>query len=235
MATPRRSSKQQPGAQPSSRPRSVSIFVSPLGSPSAASEDAASLLGMENVADGEVAPTSPNTTSPALALTPSSSSTASSPTTADGSESSGGSTPDSGGGKPGSCTVSGDANGAFRELFEACRNGNVSRVKKLVDAGNVNAKDLAGRKSTPLHFAAGFGRKDVVDHLLQTGANVHARDDGGLIPLHNACSFGHSEVVSLLLRQGADPNARDNWNYTPIHEAAIKGKIDVCIGNKEKN
>uniref|UniRef100_A0A3Q4B770 Poly [ADP-ribose] polymerase n=1 Tax=Mola mola TaxID=94237 RepID=A0A3Q4B770_MOLML len=74
-----------------------------------------------------------------------------------------------------------------------------------------------------------FGRKDVVEHLLQTGANVHARDDGGLIPLHNACSFGHAEVVSLLLCQGADPNARDNWNYTPLHEAAIKGKIDVCI------
>lgn len=83
-----------------------------------------------------------------------------------------------------------------------------------------------------MHFnpVSGFGRKDVVEHLLQTGANVHARDDGGLIPLHNACSFGHAEVVSLLLCQGADPNARDNWNYTPLHEAAIKGKIDVCIG-----
>uniref|UniRef100_A0A8C8DXS0 Poly [ADP-ribose] polymerase n=1 Tax=Oryzias sinensis TaxID=183150 RepID=A0A8C8DXS0_9TELE len=119
--------------------------------------------------------------------------------------------------------------GALRELFEACRNGDVSRVKRLVDTVNVNAKDMAGRKSTPLHFAAGFGRKDVVEHLLQTGANVHARDDGGLIPLHNACSFGHAEVVSLLLCQGADPNARDNWNYTPLHESAIKGKIDVCI------
>uniref|UniRef100_A0A673HVR5 NAD(+) ADP-ribosyltransferase n=1 Tax=Sinocyclocheilus rhinocerous TaxID=307959 RepID=A0A673HVR5_9TELE len=116
-----------------------------------------------------------------------------------------------------------------KELFEACRNGDVSRVKRLVDSVNVNAKDMAGRKSTPLHFAAGFGRRDVVEHLLQTGANVHSRDDGGLIPLHNACSFGHAEVVSLLLCSGADPNARDNWNYTPLHEAAIKGKIDVCI------
>ncbi len=80
------------------------------------------------------------------------------------------------------------------------------------------------------YFLAGFGRKDVVEHLLQNGANVHARDDGGLIPLHNACSFGHAEVVSLMLCQGADSNARDNWNYTPLHEAAIKGKIDVCIG-----
>lgn len=78
---------------------------------------------------------------------------------------------------------------------------------------------------------SGFGRRDVVEYLLQSGANVHARDDGGLIPLHNACSFGHAEVVNLLLRHGADPNARDNWNYTPLHEAAIKGKIDVCIGN----
>ena len=69
-----------------------------------------------------------------------------------------------------------------------------------------------------------------MDHLLQLGASVHARDDGGLIPLHNAGSFGHAEVVALLLRAGADPNARDNWNYTPLHEAAIKGKTDVCIG-----
>ncbi|XP_059803541.1 poly [ADP-ribose] polymerase tankyrase-2 isoform X3 [Hypanus sabinus] len=116
-----------------------------------------------------------------------------------------------------------------RELFEGCRNGDVARVKKLLKADNVNARDTAGRKSTPLHFAAGFGRKDVVEFLLQSGANVHARDDGGLIPLHNACSFGHAEVVNLLLCHGADSNARDNWNYTPLHEAAIKGKIDVCI------
>ncbi|XP_059179207.1 poly [ADP-ribose] polymerase tankyrase-1-like isoform X1 [Physella acuta] len=116
-----------------------------------------------------------------------------------------------------------------RELFEACRNGDLGKVKKLITPQNVNAKDTAGRKSTPLHFAAGFGRKDVVEHLLECGANVHAGDDGGLIPLHNACSFGHAEVVTLLLRQGCDPNAKDNWNYTPLHEAASKGKIDVCI------
>uniref|UniRef100_A0A665VYG3 Poly [ADP-ribose] polymerase n=1 Tax=Echeneis naucrates TaxID=173247 RepID=A0A665VYG3_ECHNA len=118
---------------------------------------------------------------------------------------------------------------ASRELFEACRSGDLERVRKLVTPENVNSRDTAGRKSTPLHFAAGFGRKDVVDFLLRNGANVHARDDGGLISLHNACSFGHAEVVGLLLHHGANANARDNWNYTPLHEAAIKGKIDVCI------
>ena len=42
-----------------------------------------------------------------------------------------------------------------RELFEACRNGDLNKVKKIVNSQNVNAKDTAGRKSSPLHFAAG--------------------------------------------------------------------------------
>lgn len=42
-----------------------------------------------------------------------------------------------------------------RELFEACRNGDVERVKRLVTPEKVNSRDTAGRKSTPLHFAAG--------------------------------------------------------------------------------
>lgn len=117
----------------------------------------------------------------------------------------------------------------LRELFEACKCGDLTKVRSMVDSTNVNARDTAGRRSTPLHFAAGYGRREAVEHLLAMGANVLARDDGGLIPLHNACSFGHAEVVALLLQAGADPNAKDSWSYTPLHEAAVKGKIDVCI------
>jgi len=43
-----------------------------------------------------------------------------------------------------------------RELFEACRTGDVTRVRSLIQGGwPVNMRDTAGRKSTPLHFAAG--------------------------------------------------------------------------------
>ncbi|CAH8475125.1 unnamed protein product [Heterobilharzia americana] len=116
------------------------------------------------------------------------------------------------------------------QIFDACRNGDVALVKCLLETGiDVNLNDTSGRKSTPLHFAAGYGRRDVVSLLLDNNADVSARDEGGLIPLHNACSFGHVEVVHLLLSAGSDPNAEDCWNYTPLHEAAIKGKVEVCI------
>uniref|UniRef100_A0AAY4B640 Poly [ADP-ribose] polymerase n=1 Tax=Denticeps clupeoides TaxID=299321 RepID=A0AAY4B640_9TELE len=243
MAASRRASQQQQQQQQqqppnlSSPPRISPHSLTPPGSPLAPSASGGSAPAgaeQDGVGDPETSPASSDLPAPALSSSSSSSSSGSGSSTSTSSSttgggSSGGSTPESGSVSPGGGGGGCGTSGAFRELFEACRNGDVSRVKRLVDSVNVNAKDMAGRKSTPLHFAAGFGRKDVVEHLLQTGANVHARDDGGLIPLHNACSFGHAEVVSLLLCQGADPNARDNWNYTPLHEAAIKGKIDVCI------
>lgn len=51
--------------------------------------------------------------------------------------------------------VGSGAGEASRELFEACRSGDLERVRKLMTAENVNSRDTAGRKSTPLHFAAG--------------------------------------------------------------------------------
>lgn len=47
------------------------------------------------------------------------------------------------------------ANDPLRELFEACKTGDIGKVKKLITPQTVNARDTAGRKSTPLHFAAG--------------------------------------------------------------------------------
>ena len=40
---------------------------------------------------------------------------------------------------------------------------------------------MDGRHSTPLHFAAGYNRVGVVEFLLQHGADVHAKDKGGLV------------------------------------------------------
>ncbi|VDQ07720.1 unnamed protein product [Trichobilharzia regenti] len=70
------------------------------------------------------------------------------------------------------------------EIFDACRNGDVNLVKCLIETGiNVNLNDTSGRKSTPLHFAAGYGRREVVSLLLEHNADVSARDEGGSFSL----------------------------------------------------
>ena len=50
--------------------------------------------------------------------------------------------------------------------------------QQLCSPQNVNCRDLEGRHSTPLHFAAGYNRVAVVEYLLHHGADVHAKDKG---------------------------------------------------------
>lgn len=53
----------------------------------------------------------------------------------------------------------------LRDLFEACKVGDVARVKKLITPQTVNARDTAGRKSTPLHFAAGQEFNSLINYI----------------------------------------------------------------------
>ena len=113
-------------------------------------------------------------------------------------------------------------------MLEAAKTGDIDTLKGIGNNSNCNCQDLQGRHSTPIHFASGYNRVDVVELLLSLGANVHAKDKGGLVPLHNACSYGHLEVVELLIKHGANVNISDLWKFTPLHEAAAKGKYDIC-------
>ena len=115
------------------------------------------------------------------------------------------------------------------QLLEAAKAGDLELVKKIVSDHPhiVNCRDLDGRHSTPLHFAAGYNRVGVVEFLLSKAADVHAKDKGGLVPLHNACSYGHYEVTELLVKHGASVNVSDLWKFTPLHEAAAKGKYEI--------
>lgn len=49
---------------------------------------------------------------------------------------------------------------------------------QLLNPLNVNCHASDGRRSTPLHLAAGYNRSRVVQILLQNGADVHAKDKG---------------------------------------------------------
>lgn len=114
------------------------------------------------------------------------------------------------------------------ELLEAARLGDEQKLLELLNPLNVNCHASDGRRSTPLHLAAGYNRVKIVQILLQNGADCHAKDKGALVPLHNSSSYGHLEVSQLLIKAGANVNASDLWQFTPLHEAASKSRIEVC-------
>lgn len=66
------------------------------------------------------------------------------------------------------------------QLLEAAKAGDLEAVQRLLTncPQTVNCRDLDGRHSTPLHFAAGYNRVSVVEFLLDHGADVHAKDKG---------------------------------------------------------
>lgn len=66
------------------------------------------------------------------------------------------------------------------KLLDAARNGDLQTVTAILEAGPylVNCRDVDGRQSTPLHFAAGYNHPEVVKLLLEKGADIQARDKG---------------------------------------------------------
>ncbi|XP_063609173.1 poly [ADP-ribose] polymerase tankyrase-2-like [Penaeus indicus] len=82
--------------------------------------------------------------------------------------------------------------------------------------------------ATVLHRAAHHGDDLIARLLLQSGADVNARDVVGNTPLHAAAQAGHNRVVKLLLAHGAQLEATSRSGMTPLHRAASKGKELTC-------
>ena len=117
--------------------------------------------------------------------------------------------------------------GLSRELFEACKKGDVKRVEELLDEGaNPNARDERGR--TPLHYAVLSGAEKIVELLVSRKAEVNARDAEGKTPLHYAVQRGDLYTVERLVKARADVNAQDNLGVTPLDLARKSGYQQIA-------
>ena len=82
------------------------------------------------------------------------------------------------------------------------------------------------RHWTALHLASYAGNLNLVQLLLDNGANACVRDNEGETPLHHllrgicASSDAALDIIPPLLKRGADVDARDNHHSTPLHLAS---------------
>ncbi|XWS53131.1 hypothetical protein CRYUN_Cryun11dG0131500 [Craigia yunnanensis] len=129
-------------------------------------------------------------------------------------------------------------------LMLAAMHGNISCVKKLIEAGaNILMFDsLHGR--TCLHYAAYYGHSDCLRAILSAAQSspvavswgyarfVNIRDARGATPLHLAARQRGPECVHILLDNGALVCASTGGygclGSTPLHLAARGGSLD-CI------
>lgn len=119
-----------------------------------------------------------------------------------------------------------------RDINKAIRAGDASRVRELAKE-NPQLLQRQGILGTPLHRAASVDRHlAVVKALLESGADVNARDKQGNTPLNVALrgkgNANKTNLVALLLSSGADPNAKTRVGQsTPLHSAVTLGDIAV--------
>nr|KAJ3420902.1 hypothetical protein HK105_004985 [Polyrhizophydium stewartii] len=118
------------------------------------------------------------------------------------------------------------------ELLQACDDGDIDKVYKLLwDGARVNCR-MPGVGSTPLMVACKQGHTKVAAVLIEFGALVKSSDDYAATALH----CGDPALVSLVVSKGhlsaADLSKRDTFGSTPLHFASVRnlaGSVQALI------
>ncbi|KAH8277267.1 transient receptor potential channel pyrexia isoform X1 [Drosophila bipectinata] len=128
----------------------------------------------------------------------------------------------------------------FTPLHLAARTSSLECVESLLRNGNAdaNAEDFDHR--TPLHAAVGKSENayDIMETLIQWGANVNHKDIYGFTALHLAALDGLVQCVEMLIFHGADVTTKSKkgtsalnviTRKTPASVAMIRQKLDAAI------
>ena len=82
---------------------------------------------------------------------------------------------------------------------------------------------------TPLHLAAEWGFRDIVEHLIfKLGEQANHLGHEYCTPLHMSVYGGHIDIAQFLFAHGADINSCSADDLTPLHIASDKGRLEIA-------
>ena len=119
------------------------------------------------------------------------------------------------------------ARGADYNILVASAFGDTRRVREYLDAepSLANFRDTCDR--LPISIAAGRGHHDIVELLLERGADPNAPEPDAPRgkALLEAAFHGHTATAELLLEHGADPNGNVDSTGTAFHHARKNSEL----------
>lgn len=118
------------------------------------------------------------------------------------------------------------ARGARCTASQAAAFGRLDVLRTVLEREPGRSWETGRDVPSPLWQAARFGRKQVVEWLIERGADVNAPTVAGETPLHAAASGNDPEILRILLRHGANPNVRSDSGVTPLHATASRGDAE---------
>lgn len=98
----------------------------------------------------------------------------------------------------------------------------------LVHGANPNKPSANKMVVTPLHSAAATQNLELVQLLLDRGADPNAQQPSGVAPLHSAAHTGQLEICKRLLRAGANPALRTHAGETALDFAQKDGFPEIA-------
>ena len=110
-------------------------------------------------------------------------------------------------------------------LHLAAHFGQTAAVRLLLNKGaEADALSTNAMKNSALHAAAAGRAVQAGKLLIDFGASVDARQNGGWTPLHAVAQNGDLEFAGLLIEAGAAVNVRADNQQRPLDLALTKGQ-----------